>query len=133
DTTIRQAIEAWEPFELDPRQRLQSPFDDFGFVMDRFESVWNEQQEPNEAGMAMWLIFGWWPEVKSFWGQRELPESWRSLIHDVFGDHFCSKSVDPRWLTSTVTDLAKAIYEQASFDRMPILADALMDAGCDNE
>jgi hypothetical protein len=41
--------------------------------------------------------------------------------------------LDPRWLTSTVVDLAKAIRDERALDRMPILADALMDAGCDNE
>jgi hypothetical protein len=39
----------------------------------------------------------------------------------------------PSWLTSTVLALATGIYEEKAFDRMPILADALQDAGCDNE
>ncbi len=41
--------------------------------------------------------------------------------------------IDPRWRTSTVVDLAAAIKYESAFDRLPILADALMDAGCDNE
>ena len=41
-------------------------------------------------------------------------------------------SADPRWLTSTVLDLARAIYVERAFDRLPILADALEDAGCDS-
>jgi hypothetical protein len=40
--------------------------------------------------------------------------------------------VDPAWLTSTVVQLASGIYEDRAFDRLPILADALMDAGCDH-
>lgn len=39
---------------------------------------------------------------------------------------------DPAWLTSTVVQLARGIYEDRAFDRMPILADALQDAGCDS-
>jgi len=39
----------------------------------------------------------------------------------------------PGWLTSTVTNLAQAIYTDRAFDRLPILADALEDAGCTNQ
>jgi hypothetical protein len=36
------------------------------------------------------------------------------------------------WRTSNVTALAQSIYDDRAFDRLPILADALEDAGCDN-
>ena len=36
------------------------------------------------------------------------------------------------WLTSTVVGLADAIYADRAFDRLPILADALEEAGCDH-
>jgi hypothetical protein len=39
---------------------------------------------------------------------------------------------DPSWLTSDVLLLARGIYDEKAFDRMPILADALQDAGCEN-
>jgi hypothetical protein len=55
------------------------------------------------------------------------------LFRCIFGNPFRPITIDPRWLTSTVVDLAQAIYEERAFDRMPILADALMDAGCDTE
>lgn len=39
--------------------------------------------------------------------------------------------VDPPWLTPTVRDLAAGIAEAREWDALPILADALIDAGCD--
>ena len=42
-------------------------------------------------------------------------------------------SLQPCWLTSTVVALATGIYDESAYDRMPILADALQDAGCTNE
>jgi hypothetical protein len=41
--------------------------------------------------------------------------------------------VDPSWLTPTVTALARGIAADAAYDRMPILADALQDAGCGDD
>jgi hypothetical protein len=38
---------------------------------------------------------------------------------------------DPAWRTETVSALAKGIEAEAAFDRLPILADALEEAGCD--
>ena len=54
-------------------------------------------------------------------------------LRDIFGNPFRPVPLDPRWLTSTVVDLVQAIYDERAFDRMPILADALMDAGCDSD
>ncbi len=53
------------------------------------------------------------------------------LIPNVFGNLFCSITFDPAGRTSDVLALARGIYEEA-FDRMPILADALQDAGCNS-
>jgi hypothetical protein len=39
--------------------------------------------------------------------------------------------VDPEWLSQTVSELARTIYDERSFERMPILGDALEDRGCD--
>jgi hypothetical protein len=56
------------------------------------------------------------------------------LLHDVFGPlPFREVAVGPGWLTSDVVSLARGIYDEKAFDRMPILADALQDAGCDND
>ena len=36
------------------------------------------------------------------------------------------------WNDATLPRLARSIYQERAFDRLPILADALEDAGCDN-
>ena len=52
-------------------------------------------------------------------------------LREVFGNPFRPVTFDPAWLTSDVLALARGIYEERAFDRMPILADALQDAGCE--
>ena len=54
-------------------------------------------------------------------------------IEEYLPAEFGPIMVDRRWLTSTVTDMALMMRQEGPFDRLPILADALMDAGCDNE
>jgi hypothetical protein len=55
------------------------------------------------------------------------------LLRDIFGHPFRQVAFNPSWLTSTVLALTNGIYNEKAFDRMPILADALQDAGCDDE
>ncbi len=63
-------------------------------------------------------------------------------LREVFGNPFPVRkrksdphrwsSFDPGWRTDTVLALARQMYESREFSAMPILADALQDAGCDN-
>jgi hypothetical protein len=55
-----------------------------------------------------------------------------ALLRDIVGNPYRPATLDPAWLTPKVTALATSIYNDRAFDRMPILADALEDAGCDN-
>jgi hypothetical protein len=66
------------------------------------------------------------PWAARVWGRA-------SLVRDIFGNPFRTVSIDPAWLTridGTVAKLAQVVYEQRRFEDLPILADALMDAGC---
>lgn len=42
-------------------------------------------------------------------------------------------TIDSSWLTPTVRGLAEFIRLERAFNGLPVLADALLDAGCDNE
>src|SRR5262249_40412108 len=57
-----------------------------------------------------------------------------SLFRDIFGNPFRPLPSLDRLQSARngriITDLAKAIYEERTFDRLPILADALEAAGC---
>ncbi len=55
------------------------------------------------------------------------------LLRDLFTDQFRFVVPDHAWFTSDVMALAGAIYDRHAFDQLPILADALQDAGCDND
>jgi hypothetical protein len=56
------------------------------------------------------------------------------LLRDILGPiPYRRITIDPTSLTPTVVQLAGTIYDDRAFDRMPELADALHDAGCDND
>jgi hypothetical protein len=55
------------------------------------------------------------------------------LLRDIFGNPFRPASLDPTvlaWNGGTVPRLAQAIYHDRRFGDLPILADALDEAGC---
>ena len=52
------------------------------------------------------------------------------LIREVFGNPFRPGSLDPAWRTPAVLHLAQALYDDRAFEQLPILADALEEAGC---
>jgi hypothetical protein len=55
------------------------------------------------------------------------------LLRDIVGNPFRSVAFAPEWRTSTAVTLAKGMYESRDFGAMPILADALQDAGCTSD
>jgi hypothetical protein len=66
----------------------------------------------------------------------DLQQAQVMLLRDIFGSPLRSVSIDPSWLAwndGTVRRVAQAIYDECAFDRLPILADALEEAGCTNQ
>ena len=62
----------------------------------------------------------------------EIGSEGTNLLRDIFGNPFRPVAFDPAWRTPTVASLAQAIYADRRFADLPILADALEDAGCTN-
>jgi hypothetical protein len=56
-----------------------------------------------------------------------------ALLRDIFGNPFRRFRIDTKWRTDTALSLARQVYESRDFGAMPILADALQDAGCESE
>jgi hypothetical protein len=55
------------------------------------------------------------------------------LLRCVFANPLRPVTFEARWRTADVMGLARGIYEEREFDRLPLLGDALMDAGCQDE
>jgi hypothetical protein len=53
-------------------------------------------------------------------------------IRCIFGNPFRPVAFADSWRSETAVALATGIYEERAFDRLPILADALEEAGCDH-
>ena len=58
--------------------------------------------------------------------------AFRDIIHNPFRAPLIPRTV-LTWNDGTVPRIAQGIYDGRAFDRMPILHDALLDAGCDDE
>lgn len=58
-----------------------------------------------------------------------------ALLRDIVGSPYRSVRANPdwsNWHNATIPKIAAAIYADRAFGNLPILADALEEAGCDN-
>ncbi|AMV25141.1 hypothetical protein VT84_12150 [Gemmata sp. SH-PL17] len=92
------------------------------------ESAWRAAYE-GTAGDLKRLLRGSTLEVAD--NRRALRYQLLTL-HDIFGNPFRPITFLPEWHSSTAVALASQMYESRDFGAMPILADALQDAGCDS-
>ena len=99
-----------------------------------------EGNRPSQAqGSVMYAVaflagFPWDAEkqMERQMARQEIERKQADVLRCVVGNPFRPVTIDPRSLTSTVHSLAAGIYTERAFDRMPILADALEEAGCDH-
>jgi hypothetical protein len=116
-------------------------------------SVYNVRYPVLHAAWAVWAasdpdwdgdVAGWNEQVPQ--GTAEAWAAWvagrdgaavrnvqASLIRDVVGNPFRNVAVAPGWLAwhdGAVRNMAQAVYEARRWADLPVLADALEDAGC---
>jgi hypothetical protein len=80
-----------------------------------------EPYRPGAQSLSSW---------NAYQNQRRLNVAW---LRDIFGNPFRPVAFDAAWRTGTAVSLARHMYESRDFSAMPILADALQDAGCEHE
>ncbi len=74
----------------------------------------------------------WEAAVPTDWDGVEVgPDPAAAVVRDIFGGPTPARFA-AEWRTATVTAIAAGIAADAAFDRLPVLADALEDAGCES-
>jgi hypothetical protein len=98
---------------------------------DSFDSALNAARLLGEAGSYKHgqLLFGTYFRVSRKMRKAEA-DAQAALIEEMFGS--VKSTIDRNWCSADVVGIAQSIYDERAFDRLPILADALEDAGCDN-
>jgi hypothetical protein len=146
DKRLRKAVEVAERFAdgLASEKELDSAHaaaERAGYInlqaKDSAKKNFARSQARTASGPENTLESGWTMSLREDRGDSydPGPEGWARLeiLRDLIGNPFRVIAVDPAWLRwndGTVEKLARTIYDERAFDRMPILADALEDAGC---
>jgi hypothetical protein len=115
---------------LDPDEPGLATGETWGKLAWGYHAAFNASSRHLSADRIFDVAEGAAMSTTSFPPEREFQTM---LLRDIFGNPFRPVSLDPSWRTSTVVSLGEGIYADRAFDRMPILADALQDAGCDSE
>ncbi len=85
----------------------------------------NGLQCATAAAMNLGVATGWGDFISVVQGQAP-------LLRCVIGNPYRPVALDPSWRTPTVADLVESVYAELAFHRMPILADAIEESGCDH-
>jgi hypothetical protein len=70
--------------------------------------------------------------IRGYSSRSRAPQT-LALLKEVFGNPFSPSVIDPMWLLGsdrTIEKMARVIDKERAFERMPILGDALEEAGC---
>jgi hypothetical protein len=136
-----QMTRLWEQMETDQEHYWPSHWYDLIKLRQALRSnKWGKNASRlSQAASEVRRAYIWWlkdagasTEIRKA-EDAELKRKHIALIHHIFGNPFRSVMLNPAWDTQIVKQLATTIYGERAFERLPFLADALEDAGCDNQ
>lgn len=88
------------------------------------------------SSCAVVAVGGWTGDQAEMIARQAEQAAQSDLLRDVFGNPFRPVALDPSrlaWNDGIVVKFAQSIYDNRAFDRLPVLADALEEAGCTNQ
>jgi hypothetical protein len=119
-----------------------------------YECLSQEEDRPNAYSkiigtrLASWVMLDTDPEdgvpilssaisvagfaVDSYENPKVADKEQVAIIRDIIGNPFRLVTIDRKWLTPNIVAVAQGIYDERAFERLPMLADALEEAGCTN-
>jgi hypothetical protein len=102
-----------------------------------FEAPGNDPVDARDAAHFDPYLSAYYMEAEYKYSLGTTPEDVRllncGLLRDIVGNPFRPNPTDrfcPSWNTSNVVRVAQSIYDDRSFDHLPILASTIEEAGC---
>jgi hypothetical protein len=125
------ARDLWRAFYEENRRRGYNPFAP-NFLPETV--IWSNVSEADAASFADSVAYMGIFRADGFERLLQLSKfDQATFLRDIVGNPFRPVAFDSRWRTADAVGLARGVYEERAFERLPLLADALMDAGCGDE
>lgn len=128
---MREADQAWRDFERDNPDRHE--YGDRAANCSRWAAYYTDFPEWGSREARLAVV---WEKVQQGIDHRVADADEEAeqcaVLRDIFGNPFRPVAVNLAWLTHAVVGMARTIYNERVFDRLPILADTLEQAGCQN-
>jgi hypothetical protein len=145
DERLRQCVRVAERFAdgLVTLREMGRAFDDFLNAVMEKGGGFRAAEAPPAVAAAFYAVHG--PSFSDAYASSDAfaadhpgeAAAHAALLRDLFGPlPFREVCLDLAWLVwndRTVKRLAEGIYEERAFERMPVLGDALEEAGCESE
>jgi hypothetical protein len=119
----------WRLFQVAGCRRVWNRLtDEQRWTVEAAERYADGQATPEES-----VYYRAWTNVLPGWSVEH--RAWPNLLRDIFGNPFRPIALTPAWLTwhdGLLVSMARRMYDSRDFSDMPVLADALEEAGCDH-